>query len=82
MTRHRTDPVSLIIGLIFVSLAVWWLLVQVTDAVVPAVGWLITFGLILLGVLGLVVNVRADLHRPPQAPGGGSGGDTGAPDAG
>jgi hypothetical protein len=77
MRRHRTDPASLIVGLVFVSLSIWWLLVQVTDAVVPAVGWLITIGMILLGVLGLIVNVRADLHHPPPEPGP----DTRRPDA-
>jgi len=62
MRRHRTDPVSLVVGLVLTALAGWWLLVQVTDAVMPAIGWLTAGALVVFGVLGLVANVRAGGH--------------------
>jgi hypothetical protein len=61
------DPVSLVAGAVLLAVVAWWLLVGVSDTLRPAVGWLVAAGLILLGGLGVIVNLRADLHRPQPA---------------
>ena len=48
MKPHRTDGVSLIFALIFLAVAGWWLIAQVVDLALPAVGWFVAGGLILL----------------------------------
>jgi hypothetical protein len=60
MKRHRTDPVSLVFGLLFAAVAAWWLLPgQKVD-----VGW---FVIGVLGILGAVGVVSAVLRRPQPA---------------
>ncbi|HEY0700793.1 MAG TPA: hypothetical protein VGD43_23675, partial [Micromonospora sp.] len=59
MKAHRTDGVSLSFAVIFLGIAAWWLVAQLLDLALPAVGWFVAGGLILLGVLGLLGALRA-----------------------
>lgn len=59
MRTHRTDLVSLAFGLIFLGIAVWWLVAQLVGFVAPAVGWFVAGALLLVGLLGLAGAVRA-----------------------
>jgi hypothetical protein len=72
MKPHRTDGVSLMFGLLFLGLVVWWLLAQIFDLALPAIGWFVAGGLILLGVLGLLGALRANRNSPPAPPVSGS----------
>lgn len=67
MKAHRTDGISLSFALIFLAIVGWWLLAQVVDLDLPAVGWFVAGALILLGVLGLFGALRA-ARQPPVAP--------------
>jgi hypothetical protein len=67
MKAHRTDGVSLSFAIIFLAIVGWWLLAQVVDLDLPAVGWFVAGALILLGVLGLFGALRA-ARQPPPAP--------------
>ncbi|GHJ11952.1 hypothetical protein TPA0907_63190 [Micromonospora humidisoli] len=59
MKAHRTDLVSFVFGLLFVGLALWWLLAQILGLALPAVGWFLAGALVLIGLLGLVGAVRS-----------------------
>jgi hypothetical protein len=72
MRAHRTDPVSLTFGLIFLASAVVWLVGKIVGWTVPDLGWFVAGLLIVAGVLGLLGALRAG--RSPAAP------VTGAPD--
>jgi hypothetical protein len=67
MKAHRTDGISLSFALIFLAIVGWWLLAQVVDLDLPAVGWFVAGALILLGVLGLFGALRA-ARQAPAAP--------------
>jgi len=58
MKPHRTDAVSLAFGAVFLLVAGWWLIGQRIDLGLPQLGWLVAFGLIGLGVLGLFGALR------------------------
>ncbi|MFY1687873.1 hypothetical protein [Plantactinospora sp. WMMB782] len=78
MKAHRTDGVSLTFALIFLGVAGWWLFAQLTHLTLPAVGWLIAGGLILVGTLGLVGAIRANRSgRQPATTGAESPATTG-----
>lgn len=59
MKAHPTDRVSLGFALIFLAVAGWWLVAQVANLQLPALGWFVAGGLILLGVLGLLGALRS-----------------------
>ena len=59
MKAHRTDGISLSFALVFFAIFAWWTIAQVVDLELPAVGWFVAGGLILLGVLGLVGALRS-----------------------
>lgn len=59
MKSHRTDRVSLTFGLIFLAIVGWWVVAQMVDLALPAVGWFLAGALILLGVLGLFGALRS-----------------------
>jgi hypothetical protein len=59
MKAHRTDGVSLTFALIFLTIAAWWLIAQLFDLSLPAVGWILAGGLILIGVMGLLGALRS-----------------------
>lgn len=66
MKAHRTDGVSLVFALIFLALAGWWLLAQIMDLALPAVGWFLAGALILIGVLGLFGALRSARSTPSE----------------
>jgi hypothetical protein len=71
MKTHRTDGVSLTFSFIFLAVAAWWLLAQIVDLALPAVGWFLAGGLILLGlvgVLGALLSGRAAPAPPIEEP--------------
>ncbi|QOC90384.1 hypothetical protein [Micromonospora craniellae] len=80
MRVHRTDLVSFAFGLLFLSLAAWWLLAQVLGLVLPPVGWFLAGGLILVGVLGLVGALRSSRHSDTSAATGATEAAPPAPD--
>ena len=59
MRPHRTDGVSLSFGLIFLLVALWWAVAQVTDVRLPEPGWLVAGALILFGAIGLLGAIRS-----------------------
>jgi hypothetical protein len=67
MKAHRTDGVSLTFALIFLGVVAWWLVAQILDLALPAVGWFLAGGLILLGLLGLLGALRSSRPTPPPA---------------
>jgi hypothetical protein len=73
MNRHRTDAVSLAFGAVFLLIAGWWLIARTIDIGLPALGWAVALGLILIGVLGLLGVLRGgrreQVSAPPEPPG-------------
>lgn len=65
MKAHRTDAVSLTFSLIFLAIAACWLVGQILDLALPAAGWFVAGGLILLGILGLLGALRAGRAASP-----------------
>jgi hypothetical protein len=59
MKPHRTDLLSLTFAVIFLAIFGWWVFAQVVHVNVPAAGWWVAFGLILLGLLGLMGAIRS-----------------------
>jgi hypothetical protein len=63
-TRHRTDYLSLIFGLLFLAVAGWWAAAYFLDWSIsvrlPDAGWMLAIGLILLGLIGIVASLRRD----------------------
>ncbi len=72
MKAHRTDLVSFVFGLLFVGLALWWLLAQILGLALPAVGWFLAGALVLIGLLGLVGAVRSARTTDAGSPADGS----------
>jgi hypothetical protein len=60
MKAHRTDGVSLVFGILFLIIALWWAVNGFIDIRLSRIGWLVPFGLIGLGLLGLVASLRGD----------------------
>ncbi|MFI2709845.1 hypothetical protein ACH495_06905 [Micromonospora sp. NPDC018662] len=73
MKAHRTDIVSFAFGLVFLGLALWWLLARILGLDVPPVGWFLAGGLVVIGLLGLVGALRSvrgpDRPASPDQPG-------------
>jgi hypothetical protein len=67
MKRHRTDAVSLVFGLAFLFIALWWLIGRSVSVGLPMLGWILAAALISLGALGLVGALRA--NRPGKRDG-------------
>jgi hypothetical protein len=61
MRRHELDLTSLVAGLVFVGIAVAYLIGEWTDAHVSA-GWVLPLGLIGLGLAGLAGTLRRGLR--------------------
>jgi hypothetical protein len=72
MKSHRTDGVSLTFGVFFLVLAAWYLLARLVRLELPALGWSVAGGLILLGLLGLVGALRTS-RTTKAAPAQGAG---------
>jgi hypothetical protein len=58
MSRHRTDGVSLIFGIIFLLVAGWSLLGRTIHIGLGTLAWVIAVALIALGGLGLLGALR------------------------
>jgi hypothetical protein len=73
MTRHRTDVVSLLFGLLFIALAGWWAVAYylgwTLDWNVPNFGWFAAGVLIVVGLFGVVASLRRDRPEPALAQG-------------
>lgn len=54
MKPHRTDPLSLTFGLLFVGVAGFWLTAQVVTLAIVSVGWFVAGALLVLGGIGIV----------------------------
>ena len=67
MRRHELDLTSLVTGLVFVAIAVAYLVGQYTNLDVSA-GWVLPLGLIGLGLAGLTGSVRRGLRGSPAEP--------------
>jgi H+/Cl- antiporter ClcA len=61
MRRHAFDPISLVTGLVFLAIAVTYLVAAATGAHVSA-GWVLPLGLIGLGLAGLAGSLRRGLR--------------------
>jgi hypothetical protein len=59
MKGHRTDAISLVFGLGFLFIALWWLVSRSVSVGLPTLGWVLAAALISLGGLGLVGALRA-----------------------
>ncbi len=80
MRRHELDLTSLVAGLVFVGIAVAYLVGAYTSVHVDA-GWVLPIGLVGLGLAGLGGTLRAGLRsdddgpdQPPRAMPDGSAG--------
>ena len=62
MKQHRADGVSLVFGLIFLVIAAWWTIGSLVDIDlnIPNVGWVVAFGLIAIGLVGVVGSLRGN----------------------
>jgi len=58
---HPTDHLSLAFGVLFLTIAGWWLIAQVTDLVVSlqVMGWLVAGLLVAAGGVGIVAAIRS-----------------------
>lgn len=68
MKAHRTDGVSLSFGLIFLIVVAWWLVAQVVEVGLPALGWFAAGALILFGGFGLLGALRSGRSAPVESP--------------
>lgn len=71
MKPHRTDPVSLTFGLLFVGVAGFWLTAQLVTLDVVSVGWFVAGTLLVLGGIGIAQALATasrsnDRHRPTE----------------
>ena len=68
MKPHRTDLLSLTFAIIFLAIFGWWVFAQLVHVKVPPAGWWVAFGLILLGLLGLMGAIRSARNANAAAP--------------
>ena len=69
MRRHELDLTSLVAGLVFIGIAVAYLIGSYASVRIDA-GWVLPIGLVGLGVAGLAGSLRVGLRRddPEQKP--------------
>ena len=63
VTKHRTDVLSLVFGLLFLVAFIFWLFGNALTVPLSGLGWLVALALIAFGVLGLVGALRGDRSR-------------------
>jgi hypothetical protein len=63
MKPHRTDGLSLVFGLIFLTAVGWWLFGRTIHLALPELAWFAAGALIIFGVLGLFGALRGDGRR-------------------
>lgn len=66
MRRHELDLTSLVAGLVFIGIAVAYLIGSYTSVRIDA-GWVLPIGLVGLGVAGLAGSLRVGLRRDDDA---------------
>jgi hypothetical protein len=66
MRRHELDLTSLVAGLVFIGIAVAYLIGSYTSVRIDA-GWVLPIGLVGLGVAGLAGSLRVGLRRDDPA---------------
>jgi hypothetical protein len=64
MNRHRTDAISLAFGAVFLLVAGWWVVGRTVDIALPAFGWTLALGLIVVGAVGLIGALRGGSREP------------------
>ncbi len=67
MRKHELDLTSLVAGLVFVAIAVAYLVGTLTKVRIDA-GWILPLGLVGLGAAGLAGSVRSSLRTDPDEP--------------
>ena len=70
MKRHSTDAMSLVFGVVFILIAVWWVLGWYGLGLhvnIPNLGLIAAGALILLGLAGIVGSLRRD-REPVSVP--------------
>lgn len=67
MRRHELDLTSLVAGLVFIGIAVAYLIGSYTSVRIDA-GWVLPIGLVGLGVAGLAGSLRVGLRRDEADP--------------
>ena len=67
MRRHELDLLSLVTGLVFVAIAVAYLVAEYAGRDVSA-GWVLPLALIGLGLAGLTGSLRRGLRADPDQP--------------
>ena len=65
MRRHELDLTSLVAGLVFIGIAVAYLIGSYTSVRIDA-GWVLPIGLVGLGVAGLAGSLRVGLRRDEE----------------
>lgn len=65
MRRHELDLTSLVAGLVFIGIAVAYLIGSYTSVRIDA-GWVLPIGLVGLGVAGLAGSLRVGLRREDE----------------
>lgn len=66
MRPHATDPLSLTFGLIFLGIAVLWLVTRFATVTASALAWTLAGGLVVLGGLGIAYALNPARRRDPQ----------------
>lgn len=70
MKRHSLDVLSLVFGLIFLMVALSWIVRRSWNLELPGAGWFIAAALIVGGLFGIVSSFRSNkpISAPPPAP--------------
>lgn len=61
MKPHHTDHLSLAFGVLFLVVAGWWLIAQITDLTVSVhvMAWLVAGLLMVVGAVGIITAIRS-----------------------
>ncbi|WP_412541564.1 hypothetical protein R8Z50_03095 [Longispora sp. K20-0274] len=68
MKPHRLDSVSLVFGLLFLSLTGWWVLGQVVHVSGSTLAWTGAAALVGIGILGIAASIIGNRTRPEDRP--------------
>jgi hypothetical protein len=64
MKRHGSDVISLVFGLMFLGVVLWWSLAKLAGIDPPRIGWFLAGALIVVGMLGVLAALRPTVLRP------------------
>lgn len=65
--RHPANVSSLVAGVLFLGVALGWLLLEVGAIGITDLGWLLPLLLIGAGAVGVGVSIRRSSGRPPRS---------------